>query len=102
MIIFIPWENYNAEDTSILDSNPDEEAVGCLAMCCGYIVSFIIYVLLFYLCCILTKDVLRLSLIMIDSLVIYPILMIYLTELSVKIGDKIIDKHIKRKENEKL
>ena len=94
-----PWAYYQIhEPDKIPDLNPhnDEEMVGCLAGACGFIVSSIIYVLLFYLCFTLTKGVLRPILITIDSTVIYPILTICLMKLSFKIGDKIYKK--KRKQ----
>lgn len=90
-----PWIYYQInEPDKIPDLTPhdDEEMVGCLAGACGFIVSTIIYVLLFYLCFTLTKGVLRPILITIDSAVIYPILTICLMKLSFKIGDKIYKK----------
>ena len=84
-----PWASYRPEDIPDLTPHTDEEAVGCLAGVCGFIVSSIIYVLLFYLCFTLTKGMLMTILIMIDSAVIYPVLTIRLMELSFKIGDKI-------------
>lgn len=99
-----PWASYKPEDIPDLTPHNDEDAVGCLSAICGFIVSTIIYILLFYLCFTLTntKGWLTPILCLIDSAIIYPILTIYLIELSFKIGDKIVDKHIKRKENEKL
>ena len=90
-----PWIYYQInEPDKIPDLTPhnDEEMVGCLACACGYIVSTIIYVLLFYLCFTLTTGFTRPILIMIDSVLIYPIIMIYLVNLSSKIGDKIYKK----------
>lgn len=98
MIFINPWAYYQIhEPDKIPNLTPhnDEEMVGCLAAACGYIVSTIIYVLIFYLCFTLTKGVLRPILVMIDSVVIYPILMIYLIPLSFKIGDKIYKKKMK-------
>ena len=92
MIFINPWVFYDADDIPDLTPRDDEEMVGCLACACGYIVSTIIYVSIFYLCFTLTKGVLRPILVMIDSVVIYPLLMIHLVELSVKIGDKIYKK----------
>ena len=86
------WVSYHPDDIPDLNPHSDEEMVGCLAGACGFIVSTAIYVLLFYLCFILTKGVLRPILITIDSAVIYPILTICLMKLSFKIGDKIYKK----------
>lgn len=99
MIFINPWAFYNRDDIPDLNPHDDEEMVGCLAGACGWLVSTIIYVLIFYLCFNLAEGVLRPILVMIDSIVIYPIIMIYLMRLSFKIGDKI---YKKRKENKKL
>lgn len=90
-----PWIYYQINDPDkIPDLNPhnNDEARGCLAGACGFIVSSIIYVLLFYLCFTFTKGVLRPILITIDSAVIYPILTIVLMKLSFKVADKINNK----------
>lgn len=92
MIFINPWASYHPDDIPDLTPHNDEEMVGCLAGACGYIVSTIIYVLLFYLCFTLTKGMLKTILILIDSAVIYPILTIILMKLSFKIGDKIYKK----------
>ena len=93
MIFINPWMIfYDADDIPNLTPHDDEEMVGCLAGACGFIISSIIYVLLFYLCFTLTKGVLRPILVAIDSIVIYPILTIYLMKLSFKIVDKIYKK----------
>ena len=92
MIFINPWASYDPDDIPDLTPHDDEEMVGCLAGGCGFIVSSIIYVLLFYLCFNLTKGLLRPILILIDSAVIYPILTICLMKLSFKIGDKIYKK----------
>ena len=92
MIFINPWIFYDPDDIPDLTPHDDEEMVEFLAGACGFIVSSIIYVLIFYLCFTLTKGALRPILIMIDSAVIYPIIMIYLVNLSVKIGDKIYKK----------
>ena len=99
MIFINPWTSYDPDDIPDLNPHSDEEMMGCLAGACGFIVSSIIYVLLFYLCFTLTKGVLKPILITIDSAVIYPILTICLMKLSFKIGDKI---YTKRKENNKI
>ena len=91
-MIINPWVFYHRDDIPDLNPHNDEEMVGCLAGVCGFIVSTIIYVLLFYLCCTLTKGMLAQILFLIDSAVIYPILTICLMELSFKIGDKIYKK----------
>jgi hypothetical protein len=89
-----PWIFYDPDDIPDLTPHDDEEMVGCLAGGCGFIVSTIIYLLLFYLCFTFTKGALRPILVMIDSVIIYPILTIYLMELSFKIGDKIYKKKL--------
>ena len=87
-----PWASYHRDDIPDLNPHSDEELVGCLASICGFIVSSIIYVLLFYLCFTHTKGMLRQILILIDSAVIYPIITICLVKLSFKVGDKIYKK----------
>ena len=99
MIFVNPWAFYHPDDIPDLTPRDDEEMVGCLAGGCGFIISSIIYALLFYLCFTLTKGALRPILITIDSAVIYPIIMIYLVKLSFKIGDKILKKKRNKKEN---
>lgn len=89
MIFINPWAFYDPDDIPDLTPRDDEEMIGCLAGACGFIVSSIIYVLVFYLCFNLTKGLLRPILVMIDSIVIYPITTICLIKLSFKIGDKI-------------
>ena len=91
--IFInPWASYHPDEIPNLTPHDNEEMVGCLAGACGFIVSTIIYVLLFYLCFTLTKGMLMTFLIFIDSVIIYPILTICLMKLSFKIGNKIYKK----------
>lgn len=92
MIFINPWIFYHPDDIPDLTPRGNEEMVGCLAGICGYIVSTTIYVLIFYLCFTLTEGVLRPILVMIDSVIIYPILTICLMKLSFKIGDKIYKK----------
>lgn len=92
MIFINPWASYHPDDIPDLTPHDDEEMVEFLAGACGFIVSSIIYVLLFYLCFNFTKGVLRPILSLIDSAVIYPIITIYLMELSFKIGNKIYKK----------
>lgn len=93
MIFINPWAFYDPDDIPDLNPHDDEEAVGCLAGVCGFIVSTAIYLLLFNLCFTLTEDIyVRPILILIDSAVIYPIVTICLMKLSFKIGDKIYKK----------
>ena len=96
MIFINPWASYHPNDIPDLNPHDNEEMVGCLAGACGFIVSTIIYILLFYLCFTLTKGLLRPILITIDCVVIYPILTIYLVKLSFKIGEKIYKKKRKK------
>ena len=92
MIFINPWAFYHPDDIPDLTPRDDEEMVGCLSGGCGFILSSIIYVLLFYLCFNLTEGVLRPILVLIDSAVIYPIIIICLMKLSFKIGEKIYKK----------
>jgi len=92
MIFINPWISYYPDDIPDLNPDSDEEAVGCLAGGCGFIISSIIYMLLLYLCFNFTEGVLRPILFLIDSIVIYPIVTICLMKLSFKIGDKIYKK----------
>ena len=89
MIFINPWASYHSDDIPDLTPDSDEEWVDFLCAICGYIISTIIYAILFYLCFVHAKDVLRCILILIDSVVIYPIMMICLVKLLFKIGDKI-------------
>lgn len=95
MIPINPWTYYQIHDPDKipdLNTHNNEEIIGCLAGVCGYIVSTIIYVLLFYLCFTCTKGIPMIILILIYSAIIYPIITIYLMKLSFKIGDKIYKK----------
>ena len=92
MVFINPWVCYEPDDIPNLTPRDDEEMVGCLAGACGFIVSAIIYVSIFYLCFNFTEGVLRPILITIDGVVIYPIITIYLMELSFKFGEKIYKK----------
>lgn len=92
MIFINPWASYYPDNIPDLNPHDNEEMVGCLAGACGFIVSTIIHVLLFYLCFTLTEGMLRPILIMIYSAVIYPILTICLMKLSFKIGEKLYKK----------
>ena len=92
MIFINPWAFYNSDDIPDLTPHDNEEMVGCLAGACGAVVSTIIYVLLFYLCFTLTDGLLSPILVLIDCVVIYPLLTIFLMKLSFKIGDKIYKK----------
>ena len=97
MIFINPWASYHPNDIPDLNPHDNEEMMGCLAGACGFIVSTIIYILLFYfLCFTLTEGFLRPILITIDCVVIYPILTIYLVKLSFKIGEKIYKKKRKK------
>ena len=97
MIFINPWASYRSEDIPDLTPHDDEEMVGCLAGACGFIVSSIIYVLLLHLCFTLTEGLPTKILVLIVSVVIYPILVICLMKLSFKIGDKIYKKNKKMK-----
>lgn len=92
MVFINPWASYHPDDIPNLNPDSDEEAIGCLAGICGFIIASIIYISLFYLYFNLTEGLMSLILILIDSAVIYPILTIYLMKLSFKIGDKLYKK----------
>lgn len=88
MIFINPLVCYGSMPTPNLD-NDDEESKGCLGAACGFIASAIIFASLLYLCFTLTEGILQPILIAIDSVIIFPIMVIYLTILTIKIGDKI-------------
>ena len=92
MVFINPWASYHPKDIPNLNPDTDEEAIGCLAGGCDFIIASIIYILLFYLCFTLTKGLIRPILITIDSAIIYPILTICLMKLSFKIGNKLYKK----------
>ena len=92
MIFINPWMFYHSNNIPDLTPHNDKELVGCLGAACGYIASIIIYAILFYLCFTHTEGALRCILIVIDSVIIFPIIMICLVKLSFKIGDKIYNK----------
>lgn len=91
MIFINPWAFYHLHSDDIPDITPhsNKELTYFLCAFCGYIISSIIFASLFYLCFTHTKGVLRSILILIDGVVIYPILMMCLIKLSIKIGEKI-------------
>ena len=89
MIFINPWIFHNPKNMPDLTPHNDKELVGCLAGACGYIVSTIIYAILFYLCFTNTKGILQAILITIDSVIIFPIMAICLVILSIRIEDKI-------------
>lgn len=89
MIFINPWASYYPDDIPDLTPHDNEEMAGCLAGACGAIIASVIYVLIFHLCFTLTDGILRPILAMIDSVVIYPTLIICLMKLSFKIGEKI-------------
>lgn len=90
MIFINPWAYYHSYD--IPDLTNKEALVYFLCTICGLIISSLIYLPLFYLCFFHTKGTLRSFLILIESAVIYPIILICLLKLSSKIGDKIYNR----------
>lgn len=96
MIFINPWAYYHPDDIPDLNPHTDEEMVGCIAGICGFIIATIIHVLLVYLCFTLTNGILRPILITIGGVLIYPMLVICLMELSFKIGEKITIKKKKK------
>jgi len=97
-----PWIWYKPEDIPDLTPHSDEEAVGCLAGGCAFIIASTIFAwLMYFILNLKLNDIISSDahciLILITCIIIYPILTICLMKLSFKIGDKIVDKHIKRK-----
>lgn len=82
-----PWAYYNPKD-SVLAPNffyTKDEEQGYLGTFCGLVIATIIVAPLFYLCVTHIKDTLWLFLILMVITAIYPILIICLVELSIKI-----------------
>lgn len=90
-----PWAYYDPKD-SILAPNfysyPKDEEQGYLGTFCGFVIATIIVAPLFYLCVTHIKGTLWLFLILMGITAVYPILIICLVELSVKIENKIRNK----------
>jgi hypothetical protein len=104
MVFINPWAYYQIhEPDKVPDLNPhnDEEAVGCLAGFCGFVIASAIFVWLmhfilnFKLNGIISTDV-HFILILINCIIIYPILTIILMKLSFKITEN-YNKKQKRK-----
>ena len=97
MVFINPWIFYRPDDIPDLNPHSDEEAVGCLAGVCGYIIASTIFVWLmhfilnFRLNGIISTDI-HFILILVNCIIIYPILTIILMKLSFKIADKFITK----------
>ena len=97
MIFINPWAYYDTDDIPDLTPQTDEEAVGCLAGGCAFIISSAIFIYLMYyildlrLNDIISSDV-HCILIVITCIIIYPILTICLMKLSFKIVDKFTTK----------
>lgn len=100
MVFINPWAYYQIhEPDKIPDLNPrdDDEAVGCLAGGCGFIIASAIFVWLMHFILnlklndIINRDV-YFILILVNCIIIYPILIICLMKLSFKIGDKLYKK----------
>lgn len=93
MVFINPWAFYHTEDIPDLTPHTNEEAVGCLAGSCAFIISSAIFIYLMYyildlrLNDIISSDV-HCVLILINCIIIYPILMICLMKLSFKISNK--------------
>lgn len=93
MIFVNPWAYYDPKD-SVLAPTPyshskshskDEESEGCLGAICGFILATIIHIILFYSCFTLTKEGgLRWILMIVESIIIYPIMVICFINLLVK------------------
>ena len=90
-----PWAYYDPKDSVLapnFDSYTKDEEQGYLGTFCGFIIATIIYAPLFYLCFIHIKGTLWLFLILMGITAMYPILIILLVELSIKIESKIRNK----------
>lgn len=93
MIFINPWIFYDPDDIPDLTPRDNDEARGCLAGICAYIVSSSIFIWLMYLLLdfklneILSTDV-YFGLLLVNCIIIYPILTIILMKLSFKIADK--------------
>lgn len=100
MIFTNPWAYYQIhEPDKIPDLNPhnDGEMMGCLAGVCGFVISSIIFALVTYLLFHITvSEYINRHwiplLMLVNSIVIYPILTILLMKLSFKIVDKFVTK----------
>ena len=94
-----PWAYYDPKD-SILAPTPyshhkhkhKESEEGCLGAICGFIIATVIHVLLFCLPIIYTEGGLRGILMVMESIIIYPLMVIYFIILSTKIEDKMRNK----------
>ena len=89
MIFINPWSSYYPDDIPDLNPHTNYETIAGI---CGFIIATIIHILLVYLCITLTKGMLMLILVITDSAIIYPMLVICLMKLSFKIVDKICKK----------
>ena len=95
MVFINPWASYKTEDIPDLNPHNDDEVRGCLAGCCGFIISSTIYVLINFL---LFHNIEYIGIyylpvmVAINSVTVYPILTIVLMKLSFKIADKFITK----------
>ena len=97
MIFINPWSFHDPKDsilapTSYPHHKHKEPEEGCLGAICGFIIATVIHVLLFCLCFTYTEGGLRVILMLIESIIIYPIMVICLINLSIKIEDKICNK----------
>lgn len=93
MVFINPWASYKTEDIPDLNPHNDKEFRGCIAGVCGFVISTIIYVLinfqLFHLREIECIDMYCLPIMVaINSVVVYPILTIWIMKLLFKIADK--------------
>ncbi len=94
MIFINPWAYSNPKD---LPEPPNfrkkkESEDGCLGAICGFIIATVIHVLLFCLPIIYTEGGLRGILMVVESIIIYPLMVVYFIILSTKIEDKICNK----------
>ena len=87
MILINPWMLYPPIPSPNFD-NDGEEPIGCLGAACGFIASVIIFASLLYLYFTLTEGILPSILITVDSVIIFPIMVMCLALLSIKIKNK--------------
>lgn len=90
-----PWAYYDPKDSILAPtpySHPKNEEGGCLGATCGFIIATVIHVLLFCLPIIYTEGGLRGILMVMESIIIYPTMVIYFIILSIKIENKMRSK----------
>lgn len=90
-----PWAYYDPKDSILAPTHyprPKNKEEGCLGAICGFIIATVIHMLLFCLPIIYTEGGLRGILMVMESIIIYPTMVIYFIILSTKIEKKICNK----------